>query len=78
VDGETSTVFIDRNRNGIRDDDEPPLAGVRVSIAAPQGTISALHLGGWHVYAAIRYGTSPAFQLTTMPYRLGSAAYPGF
>jgi general L-amino acid transport system permease protein len=67
VDGETSTVFIDRNHNGIRDDDESPLAGVRVSMAGPQGTISALTLeDGTFI---LPYDTShpPSFQLTTMP-----------
>src|SRR5712691_9642374 len=67
VDGETSTVFIDRNRNGIRDDDEPPLAGVRVSIAAPQDTISALTLEDGTFMLPYDTAHPPSFQLTTMP-----------
>jgi len=67
VDSETSIVFIDRNRNGIHDDDEPPLAGVRVSIAAPQGTISALTLEDGTFMLPYDTAHPPSFQLTTMP-----------
>jgi len=67
VDSETSIVFIDRNRNGIYDDDEPPLAGVRVSIAAPQGTISAFTLEDGTFMLPYDTAHPPAFQLTTMP-----------
>lgn len=69
VDRETNTVFVDRNRNGIRDVGEPPLAGVRVFWRGTQGEVSDLTLadGSFRVASDDTDGASPLHILPTAP-----------
>lgn len=66
---ETNTVFVDRNRNGIRDAGEPPLAGVRVTQRGAQGEVSDLTQedGSFHMAYDDAEGASPFTLSATAP-----------
>ena len=69
LDPEAHTVFVDRNRNSIRDAGEPPLAGVRVTWRMARGEVSELTLadGSFHVAAGDTEGSSPITLSATAP-----------
>jgi len=67
VDRETSTVFVDRNRNGLHDEGEPPLAGVRVTLRGSQGNVSALTLADGTFNLADATATSASLTISAAP-----------
>ena len=69
VDREASTVFADRNRNGIHDEGEPPLAGVRVTLRGSASDLSDLTLadGTFKLPEPDATTLSPALQISAAP-----------
>ncbi|MBM3223488.1 MAG: ABC transporter permease subunit, partial [Candidatus Tectomicrobia bacterium] len=67
VDLEDNTVFVDRNRNGTREEDEPGLPGVQVTLTTPQGRWVAQTAEDGTFTLPEGVPSPPTFTLTPMP-----------